>query len=233
MTRRGKLISASGLCAGVIAIILTWPHIAIETLSALSGSIVWRANITEPIIAISFDDGPDPVYTPQVLRILSDKDVKATFFLVGERAHSYPHLVAAIRANGHEIANHSDTWHRTLTLPLDQFEQDLLRAETTLGLTGEKKKFFRPAGVWARPNQIRVAKQRGYTVVLGSAYAFDPLKPPSGFIAWEIARALRPGAIIVLHDSGGDRTNTVKALPRIIEVAKARRLEFVTMSRLL
>jgi peptidoglycan/xylan/chitin deacetylase (PgdA/CDA1 family) len=227
------LISAISALAVLAAGILIWPYFATEILAALARRIVWRATTKEPTIALTFDDGPDPVYTPQVLRILSDKHIKATFFLVGERARRYPKIVAAIRTGGHEVGNHADSWNRTLFKSRKQFEQDLLRAESSLGLADEPHKFFRPAGIWVRTDQVQTAEQHGYSIVLGSAYAFDPMRPPAGFISWEITRALRPGAIIVLHDSGGDRSNTVAALPQIIDAAEARRLRFVTLSRML
>jgi peptidoglycan-N-acetylglucosamine deacetylase len=228
-----RLALVVGLILAVLAVLLFWPNLASESLATLSPRIVWRATTGEARIAISFDDGPDPIYTPQILRILASNNIKATFFLVGERARSYPQIVEAIRLAGHEIGNHTDTWHRTVTLPLKQFEQDLVRAESTLELSTASRKYWRPAGIWARPNQIDAANRRGYTAVLGSAFAFDPLRPPASFIVWEISRALCPGAIVVLHDSGGDRTHTVQALPRIIEAAKARRLEFATLSQIL
>jgi chitin deacetylase len=229
---RKALIIGAGSLAVVIAILI-WPTLLTSPLSAMIPNMVWRGPHTQPRISLTFDDGPDPAYTPQVLHFLAENHIHATFFLVGERIRKYPELADAIRAGGHEIGSHSDSWDRTWPLPLDKFERDLLRAEASLDLPSQPQKFFRPAGGWARPSQIAFAKQHGYTLVLGTAYGFDPQLRNSRFIAWEIGRALRPGAIIVLHDSGGNRQETVAALPRIIESARAQNLQFVTLSNLL
>jgi peptidoglycan/xylan/chitin deacetylase (PgdA/CDA1 family) len=94
-------------------------------------------------------------------------------------------------------------------------------------------KMFRPAGIYVRAKQLDVLMRLGYRCVLGSAYAFDPHRAPTSLIVWLIGRALRAGAIIVLHDSGGNRTRSMRALPRIIAQARRRRLAFVRLSDLL
>jgi peptidoglycan/xylan/chitin deacetylase (PgdA/CDA1 family) len=184
-------------------------------------------------VALTFDDGPDPLYTPQVLDILDRHRVRATFFLIGENARGHPELVRRIRARGHEVGNHTDTNGRTVLMSMSRFRDSLLRAEAALALPEGGPKLFRPGGGWIRPAQLDLAMERGYTCVLGSAQAYDPRRPPTGYIRWAIARNLRPGAIVVLHDAGGDRSNTVAALPGILEAGRSRGLRFVTVSDLL
>ena len=118
------------------------------------------------------------------------------------------------------------------TIGKTEFEKDLLLAEESLGLVGVTPRFFRPAGGLIRPGQLEIVRSRRYVCVLGSAYAFDPYQPPSGAIAWMVNRALAPGAVIVLHDSGGERRETVAALPAIIEGAREKGLRFVTLSEM-
>lgn len=217
----------------MIGVVLAWPRLATETFAAVMRDIVWRVPTTRPFVALTFDDGPDPVYTPQILRILAEHHITATFFLIGERARAHPDIVAAIRKAGHEVGNHSDSRYPSVVLSAKRFEESLLRAQSTLALEDQGTKYFRPAGAWIRPAQVDSARRLGYTVVLGSAYGFDPYRPPTGFITWEIGRGLHPGAIIVLHDSGGNRQNSVDALPRIIQLAKTRSLAFTSLSQLL
>jgi len=216
--------------------------------------VVWLVETGQPVAALTFDDGPDPVYTPQVLGTLARHNVRATFFVVGEHARRYPELVERIRQAGHEIGNHTDTMATTFFLSGRQFEQDLLGAEATLGLNTEDKevkeaeevkdakekrgrnnrfKLFRPAGGLIRPAQLEFARSRGYTCVLGSAYAYDPYQLPARYIRWVIRKNLRPGAIIVLHDSGGNRSNTVVAVEGLVADARAEGLRLITLSELL
>jgi peptidoglycan/xylan/chitin deacetylase (PgdA/CDA1 family) len=220
--------------AGLIAFgILLWPNLAISPVAAMSRNVVWHGPYDSGAVTLTFDDGPDPVYTPQVLKLLAENNIHATFFLVGERARKHPELVAAIRAGGHEIGNHTDSWARTWPMPLDEFEKDLQQAETSLNLVSQPRKFFRPAGGIARPSQVAAAKRKGYTVVIASAYGYDPHIHSASFIAWEIGRSLGPGSIVVLHDSGGNRQASVDALPGVIQAARSQRLKFVPLSELL
>src|SRR6266700_981835 len=227
-----KLIVLIAILLGGLASVLAWPRILLSILLTIFPKIVWEGPRFGNSIALTFDDGPDPAFTPQVLKILETYNIKATFFLVGERARRYPDLVNSIGAAGHAIGNHSNSWRKTICLPPGSLEEDLLEAERALGLDRQPK-FFRPAGVLISPKQLQIVRKNNYSCVLGSAYAFDPHHPPAAYIKWAIRRSLRPGAIIVLHDSGGDRSNTIRALPTIIADAQKRGLRFRTLSEFL
>jgi peptidoglycan/xylan/chitin deacetylase (PgdA/CDA1 family) len=229
--RKRRLIISLAVLAVVFLVFLVQPFFAVRVVEKLFPHIVWRVETRKPLFAITFDDGPDPIYTPQVLNLLARHNAHATFFLIGERARRYPVIVASIRAAGHEIGNHTDSHGGTFFSSQSRFEASLLRAEFTLGL--RERKFFRPGGGWIRPAQLDFATQRGYTTVLGSAYAYDPYRPPSRYIAWVVSKNLRPGVIVVLHDSGGDRSNSVAALEPILIAAQQRGLRCVVVSELL
>ena len=195
--------------------------------------IVWKVETWAPLVALSFDDGPDPVYTPQVLDILARHEARATFFLIGENARRHPELVRRIRAMGHEVGNHTDTNRSTVLMSMPRFSDSLLKAEAALAMPEGEPKLFRPGGGWIRPAQLDLAIQRGYTCILGSAQAWDPKRPPAAYIRWAVTKNLAPGAIVVLHDAGGDRSKTVAALPAILEAGRAKGLRFVTISDLM
>jgi peptidoglycan/xylan/chitin deacetylase (PgdA/CDA1 family) len=205
----------------------------VDLLARSTPRIVWRVETWAPLAALSFDDGPDPVYTPQVLDILARYEAHATFFLIGENARRHPELVRRIRERGHEVGNHTDSPRPTVLMSMRRFSESLLRAEAALSLSPEDPRLFRPGGGWIRPAQLDLAIQRGYTCVLGSAYAYDPKRPPAAYIRWAVAKNLRPGAIVVLHDAGGDRSHTVAALPGVLEAGRAKGLRFVTVSELM
>jgi peptidoglycan/xylan/chitin deacetylase (PgdA/CDA1 family) len=220
------------ILAGVLLILVWMPLWAVRGVSKAFPGTIWMVQTREPVVALTFDDGPHPVHTPQVLDILKRHNAHATFFLIGERARQHPELIARIRAEGHEIGNHTDSMKTTLYMSAERFEQSLQHAEQTLELD-EGRKLMRPAGGLIRPSQVAAAKKHGYTVVVGSSYAWDPERPPTAYIRWAIAKNLRPGAIAVLHDAGGDRSRSVAALEGILADAEQKRLRCVTLSELL
>jgi peptidoglycan/xylan/chitin deacetylase (PgdA/CDA1 family) len=214
------------------AVYWTEPLAAIAGLEALTPNVVYRVETGRPLVGLSFDDGPHPVHTPQVLDILARRRARATFFLIGERARRHPALVERIRAEGHEIGNHCD---RDATLLLDsdaEFVDNLERTGRLLGLTGLPK-LFRPPGGLAWPRQLELARARGYVCVLGSAYPHDPARPPVWYIRWLTAKNLAPGAIVILHDGIPDASRGIAALPAILAAGRDRGLEFVSVGALL
>ena len=117
---------------------------------------------------VAVHDGPHPVFTPQVLEMLEKNNASATFFLIGERVLLYPELVARMKSAGHEVANHYFTNGSALGHSNEEFLNNLEKTESAIGLTGTPK-LFRPPGGIARPRQLRLAEERAYTCVLGTA----------------------------------------------------------------
>lgn len=234
---RKKLALAAAAAVSAAGVASCWPQAVVRLLRAAFPGVIWEMPTSERLVAISFDDGPDPVYTPQVLEILREYSIKATFFLVGERVRRFPDLRQWIVEEGHAVGNHSDSWRRTIQLSDTEFERDLLRAEESVepgsGGPESESKLFRPAGGFIRGSQLRILRRHGYRTVLGSAFAFDPYRPPRKYIEWAIGRGLKRGAIIVMHDSGGDRSKTVEALPAILERAHAEGYRLVRISEYL
>jgi peptidoglycan/xylan/chitin deacetylase (PgdA/CDA1 family) len=234
---RKKMVWAAAVAVSVAGVASLWPQSVVRLLRMAFPGVIWDMRTAERVLAITFDDGPDPVFTPEVLEILREHRIKATFFLVGERVRRFPELLRRIVEDGHEVGNHSDSWRRTVQLRDDEFERDLLRAEHSLDLPcqglGSGIKLFRPAGGFVRSSQLRLLRKHGYATVLGSAFAFDPYRPPRSYIEWAIGRGLKPGAILVFHDSGGDRSKTVAALPAIIDRAHAEGYRFAQLSEYL
>lgn len=199
---------------------------------ALPG-VLWRVATSEPLVALSFDDGPDPTFTPRVLDLLARHEVHATFFLIAERALARPDLVARIRAEGHEVASHYTTTRPAWRDSDEQFADNLEFAEKVLGLQDTRPRLFRPPGGIARPSQLEQARGKGYTVVLGSAYPFDPASPPTAYIRWLVTKNLAPGVVVILHDGIDDPSRSIVALPAILRAGAKRGLRFVTVGELL
>jgi peptidoglycan-N-acetylglucosamine deacetylase len=137
-----------------------------------------------------------------------------------------------LRAEGHEVGNHSLTIRSTVRASDDDFLANLTRTEEVLGLRGPIK-LFRPPGGKIRPSQIRLAEDRGYRVVLGSAYPYDGAHPPSTYIRWLVTKNLAPGVIVILHDGIADPSKMVAALGSILAAGERKGLRFVTVGDLL
>ena len=193
-------------------------------------------------VAITFDDGPDPQWTPKILDILRAKGVKACFFLVGKNCEDYPGLVQRIVAEGHEIGNHT-YYHRNLAVMSEwQMELELTATQRAIeSYTGRSTTLFRPPyNADSNPTSIAelaplhlAQEQLGYTVVLEKIDPQDWARPGTEEIVQRVKDLRSEGNIILLHDAGGDRSETVAALPRIIDYLRTRGDRIVSLSELL
>jgi len=192
-------------------------------------------------VAITFDDGPDPEWTPKILDILKAANVKAAFFLVGVNAERYPRLVRRIVDEGHEIGNHT-YYHPNLALCWPEHVRLELNATQLLleTITGRATTLFRPPyAADTQPSQLselvplRIAQDLDYLVVLENIDPQDWAKPGTDIIVQRVKQQRRDGNIILLHDAGGDRSQTVAALPRILDWLHTRGDTVVSLSTLL
>lgn len=192
-------------------------------------------------VALTFDDGPDPEWTPEILEILKAANVKAAFFLVGANAEQYPGLVRRIVAEGHEIGNHT-YYHPNLAVCWPEHIRLELNATQLLleTITGRATTLFRPPyAADTSPSKIseltplNIAQELGYLVVLENIDPQDWAQPGADIILQRVKQQRRDGSIILLHDAGGDREQTVEALPRILDYLKTRGDSVVSLSTLL
>jgi len=210
-----------GLAAGGFAYASLWP-----ASQFFGSSLIAPPHPGE--LALTFDDGPNPLWTPRLLDLLSRRGVRATFFLVGSYAQSQPDLVRQIVAAGHLIGNHS--WsHLNLALaPSSRIEQELARTNQVLAeITGAPLRYFRPPFGARRPQTLRIARRLGLTPVLWNAMTSDWKNPSADAISLKlqeiIDRLYRQGqaANIVLHDGShadpsADRAPSVAAAAQLI-----------------
>jgi len=215
-----------------LAVFWIEPLVVLGVLERLTPNLTYRIRTERPLVALSFDDGPHPEFTPQVLEILERHDARATFFLIGGRALRHPELVSRIAVVGHEVGNHYFTNGSTLLHSDAQFVGYLEKTERAIGMTAGQK-LFRPPGGVAWPRQLRLARAKGYQCVLGCAYPHDPMRVPAWYIKWLIAKNLRPGTIVILHDGIADPRRSIQALPRILGAGRQRGLQFVSIGQLL
>jgi peptidoglycan/xylan/chitin deacetylase (PgdA/CDA1 family) len=187
------------------------------------------AHTQEKVVALTFDDGPDPTDTPDVLDILKEKKVRATFFVLGQAAQSNPYLLKRLVNEGHEIGNHSfnhDYQQRRLVEEMNQTDKEIFAA------TGTHTYFYRPPGGFLSKSQLEIIKGNGHVVALWSVDSKDWRNPGIKQIMDNVMKHVFPGAIILMHDGGYHRTQTVKALGPIIDALRERGYRLVTLSEL-
>lgn len=193
-------------------------------------------------VVLTFDDGPSAIYTPQILKTLKDKGVKATFFLVGKHVEKYPELAARITAEGHEVGNHTYGHITVPNTPSPQLTAQIMRANLVIFQhTGTYPPYLRPPRGLYDMRMRRIAMLLGQELVLWSLSAQDwhPRATAAGVVKRVVEKAV-PGDIILFHDSGSllategsNRGPTVDALGPIIDGLRARGLEISTLEEFL
>jgi peptidoglycan/xylan/chitin deacetylase (PgdA/CDA1 family) len=187
-------------------------------------------------IALTIDDGPDPLVTPQVLDILDRYAAQATFFCIGEKAAHYPDLCREIVRRGHAVENHSQHHlHHFSLMGTRGMTRELQAAQDTFSaITGQRPLFFRaPAGL-RNPFLDPVLTRLGLILASWSARGFDTRIGDARRVKHKLLRGLRAGAILLLHDGNAARTSDghpviLEVLPTLLESAASSRLRFVTL----
>jgi peptidoglycan/xylan/chitin deacetylase (PgdA/CDA1 family) len=200
-----------------------------------SGIVLWQANTREKVVALTFDDGPDPRYTPRVLAILQKYGVKATFFEEARRVQAHPEIARAVLARGHSLGNHTCTHPYLNRKSPREVAAEMGGCERCFEtLLHRKSHLFRPPrGQW-NPTIYREAKREDDRIILWTvAVEHREVKTPRA-MADRALSLLRPGGILLMHDGAGvDRESTVRALPLILEGLRRRGYRCVTVPDLL
>lgn len=186
--------------------------------------------VSNDAIALTIDDGPDPLWTPQMLDLLRRNGVRATFSLIGKQAHAYPALVRRIIAEGHGVCNHSMTHPQPFgarsAAAIHQQIADAQSAITDAG--GVAPVLFRaPAGDWT-PDVLAAV---GSLALVPLGWDVDPRdwsRPGTATVTTRLLAA-RPGDILLCHDGGGDRAQTIESLRAVLPALRLRGLQFVTL----
>ena len=199
-----------------------------------TGNVVWEIQTTKKVVALTFDDGPHPEYTEQILNLMDQYGAKGTFFLVGEQAEKNPQIVLRMYEDGHEIANHTYTHPFTKSVPTIMKEVDKTN-EILFSITGHSPKLFRPVEGYYTDELINEVVKKGYKMVMWSWHqdTEDWANPGVKKIVNKVLTGTRPGDVILFHDAGGDRSQTIKALEEILPELKRQGYQFVTISELL
>jgi peptidoglycan/xylan/chitin deacetylase (PgdA/CDA1 family) len=196
--------------------------------------IVRSAPTAAKAVALTFDDGPSPKYTPQVLDLLKQYGARATFFVIGQEVERFPDLLKAEVAAGSEVGNHG-YHHLTLkSVSADQLTAEVQAAEQTLvSLTGAKPTLYRLPGGKSDAASLRALTDMGYTIVMWSVDTRDYVYRPPAAIVSQVEKEVRPGSIVIFHDGGGNQQHTVDALRQLLPWFRDQGYQLVTVSQLL
>jgi peptidoglycan/xylan/chitin deacetylase (PgdA/CDA1 family) len=204
----------------------------------LLSTILWRGRTGQRIAALTFDDGPHPVHTGQILEILARHQVPAAFFPLGRHVRRHPGLIREAARQGHLIGNHTDRHRHLIFASRRTIREELGRCSDLIGeITGRQPLFFRPPRGLLGWSAIREAARMGMRTVLWSCSSRDWTRPGTDAIARRVLSGCRRGSIVLLHDAkyddpDEDRDQTVQALPMIIRGLRRRGYRLVSLDDL-
>jgi peptidoglycan-N-acetylglucosamine deacetylase len=220
-----------GLILGGAAFTLCWPAWLVSVLAWYSPQVTYFVETPQPVVALTIDDGPDPVTTPKILDILAQYQAQATFFMISSRVKENEKLVNRVLAEQHEVANHLTVDQPSIELSPAEFEQQLVEADEVLsGFT--QTRWFRPGSGWYNAEMLSRARRHNYRAALGSVYPLDPHLPSAWFATQHILWNVKPGAVIILHDYGSRGERTTEVLAAVLPELQSQGFRVVTLSEL-
>jgi len=190
-------------------------------------------------MALTYDDGPNDPYTLRLLEVLEKHNVRATFFMLGRYVVQRPEIAREVAKAGHVIGNHTFDHPLLIFKSAAEIKSRLMSCKRALDdAVGEHSNLFRPPFGGRRPAVLRIARAMGFQPVMWNVTGYDWSAPPVEHIERKVARQLRGGDVILLHDGGhlelgADRSRTVIATDRIIMRYKAEGYEFVTIPEMM
>lgn len=186
-------------------------------------------------VAITFDDGPNPVYTPQVLEIFSEAKGKATFFMIGEQMRNHPEVVRQVCDQGHEIGNHTFTHPKLSQLSIEDCLKEIEETEKLIEkMAGQKPVVFRPPYLDYNQDTVSLLQKQRYPMIGAvNLDAQDWEQPGVEHILEKSREAVKNGSILIFHDGYGDRSQTIEAVRMLVSELTSQGYQLVTVSELL
>ena len=232
ISKRALIFCATAALLGAL-VYGPFSETARSVLTPLIGSPVRRGPSVPGLVALTFDDGPDPQNTPFILEVLSRYQAKATFFVVGEWVDKHPDLVRQAAAAGHQIASHSYSHRNVAGKSMEQIRGEIQATEDAVfKAAGVRPNCFRPPYGRLNSRMLQVLVDKEYGVVLWSLDSLDWKLGSAAQIANLVVQEAKPGDIVLMHDGGGPRPRTIKALDTILRQLSAKGFHFVTLDEL-
>ncbi|MBT2657144.1 polysaccharide deacetylase family protein [Bacillus sp. ISL-18] len=194
-----------------------------------------EVSTSQKAVAITFDDGPNPIYTPEVLDIFAKAGGKATFFMIGEQMEKNPEIVKEVAEQGHEIGNHTFSHPKLSELsPADCLSEIERNEKIIQELTGQLPVVFRPPYLDYNNDTISILKDKGYPMIGAlNMEAQDWEQPGVEHILSASKKCVSNGSILIFHDGFGDRSQTIEAVKKLVFELKSEGYQLLTVSELL
>ena len=233
LSRKPTIITAVGLVVVLAAAVAVW-NVSSSRTFQFFGGLVHRVETSEKVVALTFDDGPDPAGTQQVLDTLAARDVKATFFVMGRDLAKHPELGRRIAEAGHELGNHTYSHERMVGVTPEFVAREVEDTDALIRQAGYRGDIhFRPPNgkkLFALPYYL---EQHDRTTVMWDVEPDSAGTPGEDQVVSETLAQAKPGSIVLLHPMYAGRDQTRRALGPIIDGLRERGFRFVTVSALL
>lgn len=207
------LLLASGWLGGTV-----WcqPRYAVRGLARLNRDVLFEVPTSQKVVALTIDDGPHPEITPAVLDLLRERDVRLTFFVMGEQIAGNEAIVERMRSEGHEIGNHLVEDRPAVLMSEEEFTGQLLAVDRWVDRAAEFR-WMRPGSGWFTPAMVERVSEHGYRLCLGSIFPHDDVIHDPQVLAADVLGRVHPGAIVILHDGTDERATLPETLRLILD----------------
>jgi peptidoglycan/xylan/chitin deacetylase (PgdA/CDA1 family) len=233
------IFSASLLAA--IVIFFVWFTMFFDEVLLVRKNNIYHVDTPLKMVALTFDDGPSPEWTPKILAVLKENNVKATFFMLGKHVKAYPQVARMVVEEGSEVGNHTFSHMIIFNSSPERLKKEIEDTEKAIkDATGVAPVLVRPPKGWVTDKDKKLINQLGYETILWNINSKDWVTFDDKYIVKFILNRIRPGDILLFHDSGGvfgteggNREETVKAVRLLVEKLKARGYIVTTVGELL
>ena len=226
----GKIVfGLAALAAGVG----TWKVSKLTSYQFL-GEIIDRVETSQKVVALTFDDGPNPVNSRPLLRLLNKYGAKVTFFMVGKEIEQNFEIAKLVASNGHQLANHSYTHLRMIFHTAATLEQEIKRTDEAIRAVGFKDEimFRAPYGqkMFALPYVLSKLNKKD---ILWDVESRDTANQDPEYLAGRVIKLVKPGSIVVFHEGGAPKPGTLEAVEKVLKALSAEGYRFVTVAQLM
>jgi peptidoglycan-N-acetylglucosamine deacetylase len=224
---------------GLVLVFFLWLFSVLPTTKIFYGEVFYRGSRTQKQIALTFDDGPEPIYTDQLLDLLDKENVKATFFLIGKKVKAHPEIVKKIVSQGHSVGNHSWSHCKLSWQKIETIIDELDKTQNIIAeVTGGISVLFRPPYGSRDHRVLHAARKRGLSTIMWSITTWDWENPGADKLFNKVRKKIKPGSILCFHDGSKNEDSkhpeqTILAVSKLISHLRSLDYTFLTIPEMI